>query len=161
MVRTRRNGARAGVPEPAVGAAVRGRGQVRGGRGRGRRAAPVRGRPRATGPARERLVSPPPHEDMPEMEEDGAIPVQDDGIPIHDGAEPAQRGTTPIQMSSEVIQQVLSFLSGLAGNGTMPAVPEAQRPGLQPVATVAPRMEEMSGSGFFSKTGSRFGDDWR
>ena len=53
-------------------------------------------------------------------------------------------GIAPPLMLSEVIQLVIAFLSALASNEVMLALPVYQFSGVQPAATFAPRMDKAS-----------------
>lgn len=55
------------------------------------------------------------------------------------------RGVTLFTMYYKMIQQVLSFLSGLTGTGSTPAMPTAQFLGVQPITIVVPRIGEALG----------------
>lgn len=49
------------------------------------------------------------------------------------------------QMNSDMIQQVLSFFSGLANTGATPAMPSYQFPDVQLTTVLTPRMGEVLG----------------
>ena len=105
MVRTRATTvptptpARQGAFEPIIGVVTRG-GAVARGRGRGRRRTPTRGRGQTPGPARNRAVTPPPtNEVVREGEEGENEQVQDEELPP--------------QPTPKMINQVLTYLSGL------------------------------------------------
>ena len=92
--------AKQGASEPTIGAVTRG-GAVARGRGRGRRRTPTRGRGQTHGPARNRAVTPPPTDEVIREGDEGENEqVQDEELPPH---------PTP-----EMINQVLSYLSGLS-----------------------------------------------
>ena len=114
MVRTRattaptQTSARQEGSEPATGAVARGRAAARGhGRGRGRTSS--RGRGRAPSPSDTRVVTPPPTEEVIREGEVGENEkVQNEGLPP--------------QPTPEMINQVLTYLSGLSDQGRAPPV---------------------------------------
>ena len=136
MVRTRATTmptptpARKDASEPATGAVARS-GAVTRGRGRGRRRTSSRGRGQTPGPANNRAVTPlPTDEVVREGEEGGNEQVQDEELPP--------------QPTPEMINQVLTYLSGLSDQGQTPPVFSKQAPHVprvQHAAAVAPRMD--------------------
>ena len=95
-----RRPARQGTSEPATGAVDRG-GAVARGRGRGRRRTPSRGRGQTPGPASNRAMTPPPTDEVVREGEEGENEqVQDEELPP--------------QPTPEMINQVLTYLSGLS-----------------------------------------------
>ncbi|TMW82394.1 hypothetical protein EJD97_006033 [Solanum chilense] len=106
MVRTRATivptptPARQGKCETAIGVVTRG-GAVARGRGRGRRRTPSRGRGQTCGPARNRVVTPPPTDEVVrEGEKSENEQIQDKEVPP--------------QPTPEMINQVLSYLKHAA-----------------------------------------------
>ena len=95
--------ARQGASEPATGAVAR-RGAVARGRGRGRGRTSSRGRGQAPGPASTMVVTPPPTEEVVREGEEG-------------GNEQVQNEELPPQPTPEMINQVLTYLSGLSDQG--------------------------------------------
>ena len=122
--------ARQGASEPATGAVAR-RGAVARGRGRGRGRTSSRGRGQTPGPASTRAVTPPPTDEVVREGEEGENEhVQDEELPP--------------QPTPEMINQVLTYLSGLSDQGQTPQVFPVlalQVPGVQHAAVVAPRMD--------------------
>ena len=95
--------ARQVASEPTTGAVARG-GAVAKGRGRGHRRTPSRGRGQTPGPASNRAVTPPPTDEVVrEGEERENEQVQDKKLPP--------------QPTPEMINQVLTYLSGLSDQG--------------------------------------------
>ena len=94
------------------------------GRGRGRGRTPSRGRGQTPGPSSTRAVTPPPTEEVVrEGEERENEQVQNEELPP--------------QPTSEIIIQVLAYLSGLSDQGQTPPVfsaPAPQVPGVQHAA---------------------------
>ena len=136
MVRTRAmtaptpTPARQEMSEPATGAVARGRAAARG-RGRGRGRTSSRGRGRAPNPSDTRAVTPPPTEEVVREGEEGET-------------EQVQNEELPPQPTPEMINQVLSYLSGLSDQGQTPPVFSAPAPQVlevQHAATVAPCMD--------------------
>lgn len=122
--------ARQGTPEPTVGAAAR-RGAVARGRGRGRGRRPTRGRGQTPGPARDRVVTHPPTDEVVRESDEG----EDEQV---------QEKEVPPQPTPEMINQVLTYLSGLSDQGQAPPAFSSLAPqvqGVQHAADVAPRME--------------------
>ncbi|TMW96877.1 hypothetical protein EJD97_006628 [Solanum chilense] len=112
-----------GASEPTIGAVAR-RGAVARGRGRGHRRTPSRGRGKTPGPASNRALSPPPTDEVVREGEEGEIEqVQDEELPP--------------QPTPEMINQVLTYLSG--GSGSTYA------------AAVAPRMNASLEVGTFPR----------
>ena len=99
---------RQGASEPTIGAVTRG-GAVARGRGRGRRRTPARGRGQTPGPARNRAVTPPPTDEVVREGEEGEN-------------EKIQNKEVPPQPTPEMINQVLTYLSGLSDQGHTPPV---------------------------------------
>ena len=130
--------ARQGASEPTIGAVARG-GVVERGRGRGRRRTPSRGRGQTPGPASNRAVTPPPTDEVVREGEEGENElVQDEELPP--------------QPTPEMINQVLTYLSGLSDQGQTPPVfsaPAPQVSGVQHAADVAPRMDASLEVGMF------------
>ena len=106
--------ARQGASEPTIGAVTRGGGAPRG-RGRGPWRTPTRGRGHTPGPARNRAVAPPPK----------------DGV-VREGKkrenEHIQDKEVPPQPTPEMINKVLTYLSGLSDQGKTPPVFSAPAP---------------------------------
>ena len=136
MVRTRETTAPTPTPvrqdasEPATEAVAR-RGAVARGRGRGRGRTSSRGRGQAPVQASAREVTPPPTEEVIREGEDGET-------------EQVQNEELPPQPTPEMINKVLSYLSGLSDRGETPplfSAPAPQVPGVQHAAAVAPRMD--------------------
>ena len=133
MVRTRATTAPTPTPtrqdasEPATEAVAR-RGAVATGRGRGLGRTSSRGRGQAPGPAGTRAVTLPPTEKvLREGEEWKNEQVQNEELPP--------------QPTPEMINQVLSYLSGLSDQGQAPPVfsaPAPQVPEVQHAATIPP-----------------------
>ena len=92
--------ARQDITEPATGAVARGRARARG-RGRGRGRTSSRGRGRAPNPSDTRAVTPPPTEEVVREGEEGEN-------------EQVQNEELPPQPTPEMINQVLTYLSGLS-----------------------------------------------
>ena len=68
--------------------------------------------------------------------------------------EQVQNEELPPQPTPEMINQVLTYLSGLSDQGQTPPVffaPAPQIPGVQPAAAVAPRMDASLEVGTFSR----------
>ena len=68
--------------------------------------------------------------------------------------EQVQDKEVPPQPTPEMINQVLTYLSGLSDQGQTPPVfstPATQVPGVQPAAAVAPRMDASLEVGTFSR----------
>ena len=83
------------------------------------------------GPSGTRAVTPPPIEEVVREGEDGEN-------------EQVQNEELPPQPTLELINQVLSYLSGLSDQGQAPPVfstPAPQAPEVQHAATVAPRID--------------------
>uniref|UniRef100_M1ACL4 Uncharacterized protein n=1 Tax=Solanum tuberosum TaxID=4113 RepID=M1ACL4_SOLTU len=121
--------ARQGALEPTIGAAPRG-GAVARGRGRGRGRRPTRGRAQATSPTRYRVVTPSLADKVAREGDKG------ENEQIHEKEAPPQ--PTP-----EMINQVLTYLSGLSDQGQAPlafSAPAPQVQGVQHANDVAPRM---------------------
>ncbi|XP_049351058.1 uncharacterized protein LOC125815564 [Solanum verrucosum] len=146
MVRTRATGvttptpARQGTPEPTVGAAAR-RGAVARGRGRGRERRPTRGRGQTPGPARDRVVTHPQTDEVVRESDKG----EDEQI---------QENEVPPQPTPEMINQVLTYLSGLSDQGQAPPTFSSLAPqvqGVQHAADVAPRMDASLETGTFPR----------
>ncbi|XP_049372096.1 uncharacterized protein LOC125837004 [Solanum verrucosum] len=146
MVRTRATGVttptpvRQGTPEPTVGDAAR-RGAVARGRGRGRGRRPTRGRGQTPGPARDRVVTHPPTDEVVRESDEG----EDEQI---------QEKEVPPQPTPEMINQVLTYLSGLSDQGQAPPVFSSLAPqvqGVQHAADVAPRMDASLETGTFPR----------
>ena len=120
MVRTRATtaptstSARQDASEPAIGAVAR-RGVVARGRGRGRGRTSSRGRGQAPGPPSTKVVTPPPTEEVLREGEEGEN-------------EQVQSEELPPQPTPEMINQVLSYLSGLSDEGPTPPVFSAPAP---------------------------------
>ena len=121
---------RQGASEPNIGAVSRG-GAVARGRGRGRRRTFSRGRGQTPSPASNRAVTPPPTDEVVREGEEGENEqVQDEELPP--------------QPTPEMINKVLTYLSGLSDQGQTPPVfsaPAPQVPRVQHAAAVAPRMD--------------------
>ena len=101
------------------------------GRGRGRRRTPSRGRGQTPGPASNRAVTPPPTDEVVREGEEGEN-------------EQVQNEELPPQPTPEMINQVLTYLSGLSDQGQTPPVFSKQAPHVprvQHAAGVAPCME--------------------
>ena len=92
--------ARQGASEPPIGTLTRG-GELARGRGRGRRKKPTRGRGQKHGQARNRAVTPPPTDDVMREGEEGEN-------------EQIQYKEEPPQPTPEMINQVLTYFSGLS-----------------------------------------------
>ena len=92
-----------GASEPATGAVARGRTTARG-RGRGRGWTSSRGRGLAPSPSDTRAVTPPPTEEVVREGEEGEN-------------EQVQNDELPPQPTPEMINQVLTYLSGLSDQG--------------------------------------------
>ena len=111
------------------------------GRGRGRRRTPSRGRGQTLGPASNRAVTPPPtYEVVREGEEGENEQVQDEELPP--------------QPTLEMINQDLTYLSGLSDPGQTPLVFSAlapQVPGVLHADVVAPRMDTSLEVGTFPR----------
>ncbi|TMW82763.1 hypothetical protein EJD97_004995 [Solanum chilense] len=146
MVRTRATTAPTPTParqdasQPATGAVAR-RGVVARGRGRGRGRTSSRGRGQEHGPSSTRAVTPPPTEEVVRKGEEGEN-------------EQVQNEELPPQATPEMINQVLSYLSGLSDQGQTPPVfsaPASQVPEVQQAAVVAPRMDASLEIGTFSR----------
>ena len=99
--------------------------------GRGHRRTPTRGRGRTPGLARNRAVTPPPTDEVIREGEEGENEqVQDEEL-------------LP-QPTPKMINQFLTYLSGLSDHGQTPPVfsaPTPQVPRVQPAAVVAPLMD--------------------
>ena len=95
--------ARQSDPELTVGAADRGGAVVRG-HGRGRRRRPTRCRRKVPNPTKDRVVTPPPIEEVVKDGEEG----EDEQI---------QDKEVPLQPALEMINQVITYLSGLSDYG--------------------------------------------
>ena len=106
--------ARQGASEPTIGAVVRG-GAVTSGRGRGSRRTSSRGRGQTPGPDSNRAVTSPPTDEVVREGEEGENElVQDKEVPP--------------QPTPEMINQVLTYLSGLSDQGQTPPVFSAPAP---------------------------------
>ena len=106
--------ARQGASEPTIEAVTRGGAVARCG-GRGRRRTHTRGRGQKPGPARIRVVTPPPTDEaVREGEEGENEQVQNEELPPH---------PTP-----EMINQVFAYFSGLSDQGQIPPVFSAPAP---------------------------------
>ena len=136
MVRTRATTvptptqARQGASEPTIEAVTRG-GAVARGRGRGRRKTSTRGRGQTPGPARNRAVTPPPTDEVVRVGEEGEN-------------EQVQDKEVPPQPTPEMINLVLTYLSGLSDQGQTPPMSSAPAPqvqGVQHAAAKDPRMD--------------------
>ena len=120
MVRTRATTAPTPTParqdasEPATGAVARGRVAARG-RGRGRGRTSSRGRGQAPSQSDARAVTPPPTEEVLREGEEGEN-------------EQVNNEEVPLQPTPEMINQVLSYLSGLSDQGQTPLVFSAPAP---------------------------------
>ena len=111
--------ARQGASEPTIGVVTRG-GAVARGRGRGRRSTPARGREQTPGLSRNRAVTPPPTDEVVREGEEGENEqVQDKEVPPHP--------------TLEMINQVLTYRSGLSDQGQTPPVFSALVPQVQGV----------------------------
>uniref|UniRef100_M1DIG6 Uncharacterized protein n=1 Tax=Solanum tuberosum TaxID=4113 RepID=M1DIG6_SOLTU len=111
--------ARQGAPEPTIRAASRGRAVARGhGRGHGKR--PTRGRGQTPSPARDRSVTPPPTDEIAREGNEG----EDEQI---------QEKEVPPQPTPEMINRVLTYLSGLFDQGQAPPTFSALAPQVQGV----------------------------
>ena len=122
--------ARQGASEPTTGAVAQ-RGAVSRGRGRGRGRKSSRGRGQTPGPASTRAVTPPPTDEVVREGEEGKN-------------EQVQNEELPSQPNPEMINQVLTYLSGLSDQGQTPPVfsaPAPQVPRVQHAVAVAPRMD--------------------
>ena len=109
--------ARQGASEPTTAAITRG-GAVARGRGRGCSRKPTRGRGQTPGLARNRAVTPPPTDEVVREGEEGENEqVQDEELPP--------------QPTPEMINQVLTYLSGLSDQGQTPPVFSAPAPQVQ------------------------------
>ncbi|XP_049386266.1 uncharacterized protein LOC125850460 [Solanum stenotomum] len=146
MVRTRATGvttpipARQGTPKPTVGDAAR-RGAVARGSSRGRGSRPTRGRGQTPGPARDKVVTHPPTDEVVRESDEG----EDEQI---------QENEVPPQSTPEMINQVLTYLSGLSDQGQAPPTfsllaPQVQ--GVQHAVDVAPRMDASLETGTFPR----------
>ena len=101
------------------------------GHGKGRRRTPTRGRGQTPGLARNRAVTPPPTDEVVREGEEGEN-------------EQVQDKQVPTQPTPEMINQVLTYLSGLSYQGQTPPVfspPAPQVPRVQHAAVVASRMD--------------------
>ena len=110
------------------------------GRGRGHMRMPTRCRGQTPGPARNRAVTPPPTDEVVREGEEGEN-------------EQVQDNKLPPQPTPEMINQVLTYLSGLSDQGKTPPVffaPAPQVQGVQHEADVAPRMDGSLEVGMFS-----------
>ena len=120
MVRTRATTAPTPTParqdasEPATKVVAR-RGSVARGRGRGRGRTSSRGRGQTPGPSGTRVVTPPPTEEVVTEGEKGEN-------------EQVQNKELPPQPTPEMINQVLTYLSGLSDHGQTPPVFSAPTP---------------------------------
>ena len=120
MVRTRATtaptptSARQEASEPVTGVVARGRVAARG-RGRGRGRTSSRGRGRAPSPSDTRAVTPPPTEEVVKEGEEGET-------------EQVQNEELPPQSTPEMINRVLTYLSGLSDQGQTPPVFSAPAP---------------------------------
>ena len=144
MVRTRATTAPTPTParqdasEPATGAVT---GVVARGRGRGRGRTSSRGRGQAPSPSGTRAVTPPPTEEVVREGEDREN-------------EQVQNEELPPQPTTEMINQVLAYLSGLSDQGQVPPVfsaPSPQASEVQHAATVSPRMDASLEIGMFPR----------
>ena len=136
--------ARQGASEPATGAVAR-RGAVARGRGRGRERTSSRGRGQTPGPASTRAVTPPPTDEVVREGEEGKN-------------EQVQNEELPSQPNPEMINQVLTYLSGLSDQGKTPPVfsaPPPQVQGVQHATVVAPRMDTSLEVGMFPQFTTR------
>ena len=98
--------ARQGASEPNIGAVARGRAVARG-CGRGRKRTSSSGRGQTPGPASNRAVTPPPTDEVVREGEEGENEqVQDEELPP--------------QPTPEMINQVLTYLSGLSDRARHP-----------------------------------------
>ena len=116
------------------------------GRGRGRRWTPTRGRGQTPIPARNRAVTLPPTDEVVREGEEGEN-------------EQVQDKEVPPQPTLEMINKVLTYLSGLSEQGQTPPVfsaPAPQVQGVQHAAAMAPRMDASLEVGTFPRltTGS-------
>ena len=103
-----------GAFEPATGAVAR-RGVVARGRGRGRGRTSSRGRGQAPGPSSTRAVTPPLTAEVLREGEEGEN-------------EQVRNEELPPQPTTEMINQVLAYLSGLSDQGQTPPVFSAPAP---------------------------------
>ena len=110
---------RQGASEPTIGAVARG-GVVERGRGRGRRRTPSRGRGQTPGPASNREVTPPPTDEVVREGEEGEN-------------EKIQNKEVPPQPTPEMINQVLTYFSGLSNQVQTPPVVSIPAPQVQGV----------------------------
>ena len=132
--------ARQDASEPSTETVAR-RGAVARGRGRGRGRTSSRRRGRAPSPSGTRAVTPPPTEEVLREGEEGEN-------------EQVQNEELPPQPTTEMINQVLAYLSGLSDQGHTPPVfsaPAPQVPEVQHAATVAPRMDASLEIGTFPR----------
>ena len=115
------------------------------GRGIGRRRTPSRGRGQTPGPASNRAVDPSPTDEVVREGEEGENEwVQDEELPP--------------QPTPEMINQVLTYHSGLSDQGQTPPVfsaPAPQVPGVQHAAFVAPRIDASLEVGTFPRLTTR------
>ena len=107
---------------------------------------PTRGRGQTPGPARNRIVTPPPTDEVVRAGEEGEN-------------EQVQDKEVPPQPTPEMINQVLTYLSGLSDQGQTPLVFSAPAPQVQGgkhAAAMAPRMDASLEVGTFPRltTGS-------
>uniref|UniRef100_M1D803 Uncharacterized protein n=1 Tax=Solanum tuberosum TaxID=4113 RepID=M1D803_SOLTU len=141
--------ARQGAPEPTIGAASRGRAVARGhGRGHGRR--PTRGRGQTPSPARDRSVTPPPTDEIAREGDEG----EDEQI---------QEKEVPAQSTPEMINRVLTYLSGLFDQGEAPPSFSALAPqvqGVQHAVVVVPPHGCVLGNRHVSLIDYRAYNDW-
>ena len=122
--------ARQGASEPTIEAVTRG-GAVARDLGRGRRRTPTRGRGQTPGSVRNRGVTPPPTDEVVRDGEEGEN-------------EQVQDKEVPPQPTPEMINQVLTYLSGLSDQGHTPllfSAPVPQVQGVQHAAAMAPRID--------------------
>ncbi|KAH0741272.1 hypothetical protein KY290_034315 [Solanum tuberosum] len=140
MVNTKFNGAHpvAPVNVPVEGLAVRGHGR---GRGRGRasgkgreRVAPIEdGAPVDNTPMNENLLA--HHREI-----DKDVEVDDIEEIGQEEAVPAETTSVP-PLDPVLVQQIMSFLKGLAGLGVFPSVQETQAPTNPPIASTVPKLK--------------------
>ena len=109
------------------------------GRGRGHRMMPTRGRGETPGLSRNKAVTPPPTDEVVRAGEEGEN-------------EQVQEKEVPPQPTPEMINLVLTYLSGLSDKGQKPPVFSAPAPQVQEVqhaAAMSPRIDASLEVGMF------------